>query len=83
MVLKQYMETRMKQPKHTQENCILLAFWSVHMEKFEQASIKLQSTNMHLNEVMKLLQSSYNYDTSLTDVFEDFEEKRKIKMVLT
>ena len=38
---------------NTLENCILLVFWSVVMERFHQTSIKLQSTNMELNETVK------------------------------
>ena len=72
----------MKQPKHdkrlrgilsklnTLENCILLVFWSVIMERFHQTSIKLQRTNMDLNEAVKLLRSLNNY-VSLRDSFPD------------
>ena len=45
---------------NTLENCILLVFWSVIMGRFHQTSIKLQSTNMDLNEAMKLLRSLNN-----------------------
>ena len=34
---------------NTLENCILLVFWFVIMERFHQTSINLQSTNMDLN----------------------------------
>ena len=89
MVLEQFTEnlddtTKARQeargilPKlNTLENCILLVFWSVVMERFHQTSIKLQSTNMDLN--LKLLRSLNNYVASLRDAFEDFEEKGKIK----
>ena len=50
------------------------------MEKFHQTSIKLQSTNMDLNEAVKLLKSLNNCVSSLRDPFEDFEEKGKIKI---
>ena len=53
----------------TLENCILLVFWSVIMERFHQTSIKLQSTNMDLNEAVKLLRSLNNYVSSLRDAF--------------
>ena len=66
---------------NTLENCILLVFWSVVMERFHQTSIKLQSTNMDLNEAVKLLRSLNNYVSSLRDAFEDFKEKGKIKIV--
>ena len=46
---------------NTLENCILLVFWSVVMERFHLTSIKLQSTNMDLNEAVKLLRSLNNY----------------------
>ena len=36
------------------ENCILLVFWSVIMERFHHTSIKLQSTKMDLKEAVKL-----------------------------
>jgi hypothetical protein len=52
------------------------------MERFHQTSIKLQSTNMDLNEAVKLLRSLNNYVASLRDAFEDFEEKGKIKIGL-
>lgn len=48
------------------------------MERFHQTSIRLQSTNMDLNEAMKLLSSLNNYVSSLRD----FEEKGKIKVGL-
>ena len=67
---------------NTLENCILLAFWSVVMERFHQTNIKLQDTNMDLNEAVKLLRSLNNYVASLRDAFEDFEEKGKIKIGL-
>ena len=74
----------MKQAKHdklnTLENCILLVFWSVIMERLHQTSIKLQSTNVDLNETVKLLRSLNNYVSSLRDAFEDFEEKGNIKI---
>ena len=57
---------------NTLENYILLVFWSVVMERFHQTSIKLQRTNMDLNEAMKLLR----------DAFEDFEDKGRSKLVL-
>ena len=63
---------------NTLENCILLVFWSVVMERFHLASIKVLSTNMDLNEAAKLLRSLNNYVSSLSDAFEDFEEKGKI-----
>ena len=63
---------------NTLENCILLVFWSVVMERYHQTSIKLQSTNMDVNEAVKLLRSLINYVNSLRDAFEDFEEKVKI-----
>ena len=44
---------------NTLENCILLVFWSVVMERFHQTSIKLQSTNMDLNEAVKLSLNNY------------------------
>ena len=90
MVLEQFMENLDETAKarqeargilsklNTLENCILLVFWSVVMERFHQTSIKLQSTNMDLNEAVKLLWSLYNYVASLRDAFEDFEEKGKI-----
>ena len=65
---------------NTLENCILLVFWSVVMERFHQTSIKLQSTNMDLNKAVKLLTSLNNYISSLRDAFEDFEVKGKIKI---
>ena len=65
---------------NTLENCILLVFWSVVMERFHQTSIKLQSTNVDLNETVKLLRSLNNYVSSLRDAFENFEEKGKIKI---
>ena len=39
---------------NTLENCILLVFWSVIMERFHQTIITLQSTNMDLDEAVKL-----------------------------
>ena len=92
MVLEQFIENLDETPQarqeargilsklNTLENCILLVFWSVVMERFQQTSIKLQSTNMDLNEAMKLLRSLNNYVSSLRDAFEDFEEKWKIKI---
>ena len=84
MVLEQFTESLEKTAKARQEargilsklnaleNCILLVFWSVVMERFHQTSIKLQSTNMDLNEAVKLLRSLNNYVSSLRDAFEDF-----------
>ena len=63
---------------NTLENCIVLVFWSVVMERFHQTSIKLQSTNMDLNDAVKLVIEYFV--SSLRDAFEDFEEKRKIKI---
>ena len=42
----------------------------------------MQSTNIDLGEAMKLLRSLNNYDPSLRDAFEDYEENRKIKIGL-
>ena len=67
---------------NTLENCILLVFWSVIMERFHQTIIKLQSTNMDLDEAVKLLRSLNNYVSSLRDAFEDFEDKGRLKLVL-
>ena len=67
---------------NTLENCILLVFWSIVMERFHQISIKLQSTNMDLNDAVKLFWSFNNYVASLRDAFEDFGEKGKIKIGL-
>ncbi len=49
------------------------------MERLHQTSIKLQSTNVDLNEAVKLLRSLNNYVSSLRDAF---EEKGKIKIGL-
>ena len=46
---------------NTLENCILLVFWSVVMERFHQTGIKLRSTNMDLNEAMKLRGGLYHF----------------------
>ncbi len=84
MVLEQFTESLEKTAKARQEargilsklkaleNCILLVFWSVVMERFYQTCIKLQSTNMDMNEAVKLLRSLNNYVSSLRDAFEDF-----------
>ena len=65
---------------NTLENCTLLVFWSVVMERFHQTRIKLQSTNMDLSKAVKLIRSLNNYVSCLRDAFEDFEEKGKIKI---
>ena len=92
MVLEQFTESLEKTAKarqeargilsklNTLEKCILLVFWSVVLERFHQTGIKLQSTNMDLNNAVKLLRSLNNYVSSSRDAFEDFYEKGKIKI---
>ena len=66
---------------NTLENCVLLVFWSVVMERFHQTSIKLQSTDMDLNKAVKFLRSLDNYVSSLEMLLRTLKRKGRSKLV--
>ena len=57
------------------ENCILLELWSSVLKRFHMMSMKLQSTNLDLNEAVILSEPLKKYMTSLRDSFHDFDKK--------
>lgn len=65
------------------ENCILLVFWYVGMDMFQQTRIQLHNTDMNLNEAVNiLLRSLNNYVASLRDAIEDLMRKGGLNLAL-